>query len=1015
MANNATSSPQGFLTQDYANIFHSLQKSFIDITGDSVYCSLSNEYITATDFSAKYSSKNCDLSCVHLNVQSLNSKLIEFINFVDEIGPVDVIALSEIWSTNLTYFCNILPNYYTVFVPPESSRVGGVGFLINKELNYKSLDNVGIQSSDDCKVESLFLNIFKKEVNFTVGAVYRHPAGNLDEFIKRTESCVNKIPIKNQAFLFGDFNINLINYNTETCVTKFVDSMIMNNFLPVILLPTRITPTSQTLIDHIYLREAASRLKSVSITAGNLIEKISDHLPIFCSLSFPLSRDVSQERPQIRIFNEKNHKLFSSKLAAVNWDLLLLDNLSPDLGYNNFISKITELHNESFPLTKLSRRSSKNKPWFTKDLRKSRSKVIRLYKKWLRTKMNQDLTAYTNYHKVYKLDLERNTISYYNNQFSLKVNGIKNIWKNLNQFLSNKNKSSGIQVDTLNINNNPISNPNDICTAFNNHFCKIGTSVLERLPAGTGNFYQYLGPPSSESIFVRPATADEISKFIDSMPINKSPGDDGITAQLIKRNKTWLVLPLLSIINSSLSSGQVPDRLKVAKIVPIFKKGDPTDPCNYRPISLLSIFDKILEKIVYSRILNFLDQKHFFYEHQFGFRKRHSTGEALMEAIDQCYKNIDLRNFVVGIYVDFEKAFDTVNHDMLLAKCYHYGLRGPMYKWLTSYLLGRKQFTVVNRCSSAVAPLVSGVPQGSILGPLLYLIYVNCIQNVSHDFKPRLFADDTNLFLIATKLNELQIKANLALDQLSNWCSANKLKINASKTCYSLYRSKKTISSPFDFKLVLNGLEIQQTQCSKYLGINIDDDLNWQTHINFLYSKLMKLCGILYKIKSFIPEETVKTIYYALVNSNIIYGIEIYANTYYSYIDKLIKVNNRIIRIVYNKSFYTHTKDLYSLINSLPIDKLHEYYLLSFVHKVLFDENMPLIFKNYFQKVEVDSQYSLRNSLSIKVIRFKTSFGQRCCLYKAAKLWNTLPSDVKSIRCYHTFCKAVKLYLRSLL
>jgi len=880
------------LSQEYHEIFKSLQAALLNVTGNPILENITNEYVTTSDFQLKFSNQNNGLSCVHLNIQSLNSKLIDFCNLVNDINSgvsLDVIALSEIWSTNLPYFADILSPYSSVFVPPEGSKVGGVCFFINKNLKFTRLNNIKMLSSDDCRIESLFLDINKNKEIYTIGAVYRHPSGSMEEFIKRTEMCLNSLPVRHETLLFGDFNVNLLNYNFDNTVTRFTDLMLMHNFLPVILLPTRITANSQTLIDHIYVREAAKKRGHIRISAGNLIENISDHLPNFCLLEQKSYQKYKPESPVIRLFSEKNNLVFSEKLSQINWEQHFHGAINAILCCNRFIAKITELFEESFPLKKISLRATKNKPWFTSGLRKSRSRSIVLYKKWLKTKSTEDFARYSTYNKFYKKALKCASTIYYNNQFSLRTNGIKKVWANLNQFLSNKTKNIGTHIDKLYIDGSSILNPEEICDGINKHFCSIGTRVGENLPAGNGNFYQYLGPPSLNSMYLSPVTAEEIYQIIDSMPVGRAPGDDGFTLKLVKRNKPWMVTPLLHIIKLSLSLGQVPDKFKTAKVLPIFKKGDPADPSNYRPISLLSIFEKILEKIVYIRISQFLNRSNFFYKYQFGFRSNHSTSQALIEAIDQCYKNIDGGNFAVAIYIDFEKAFDTVSHDVLLAKCYHYGLRGTIYEWHKSYLTCRQQFTVVNGCSSSLAPLLNGVPQGSILGPLLYLIYVNSIQNISLDFYPRLFADDTNLFLFAGELDELQLKANLALDQFQNWCLVNKLKINVSKTCYIFFKSRRNVSPPLAFHLFLNGQEIEQKSSSKYLGIHIDDDLNWHTHINYIYARLMRVCGILYRIRFFIPNDTVKTIYYALVNSNITYGIEIYANTYYSYIDKLIK------------------------------------------------------------------------------------------------------------------------------
>ena len=383
---------------------------------------------------------------------------------------------------------------------------------------------------------------------------------------------------------------------------------------------------------------------------------------------------------------------------------------------------------------------------------------------------------------------------------------------------------------------------------------------------------------------------------------------------------------------------------------------------------------------------------------------------ALTEVVDNCYKLIDGKSWVVGVFVDFEKAFDTVSHDILLAKCFHCGIRGPMYLWLKSYLSDRSQFTVANGISSQIGKLTHGVPQGSILGPLLYLIYVNDIGNISPNLNPRLFADDTNIFVDSANMDDLRGKTNEVLQAFSNWCLANKLKINIHKTSFSLFKRKQD-SDQSNFKLYLQGQEIERKFSTKYLGIHIDEDLNWQSHIQSVSDKLMKLCGIFYKIRNFLPLETVKVLYYTLVNSHIVYGIEVYANTFESYLDKLVKLNNRILRIMYNKNLRTHVKELYTLCNTLPVNKLHDFNILKFVFKVINNLNVPLIFNYYFKNISDGSQYAFRYNNNLQLQRCNTVFGQRCCQYKGPSLWNCLPTKIKSITSYVVFCKAVKLCL----
>jgi hypothetical protein len=333
--------------------------------------------------------------------------------------------------------------------------------------------------------------------------------------------------------------------------------------------------------------------------------------------------------------------------------------------------------------------------------------------------------------------------------------------------------------------------------------------------------------------------------------------------------------PLLHIYNLSFLSGAVPNKLKVAKVIPIYKKGDPTHPGNYRPISLLNIFDKILEKLMYSRLYKHLATNNVLYDYQFGFRKGHSTALAILKVVDNIYQNLDKGNVCSGAYLDLQKAFDTVNHEILLGKLYNYGIRGVVQQWFKSYLTNRQQFTCIDDTRSTYSNITCDDPQGSVLGPLLFLIYVNDIGSAVPNETVKLFADDTNLFVFGSGFSVVNQRANFCLNELCKWFTANKLSLNLTKTCYMVFSTK----CDENITLLCGQRAIEKVDACRYLGVVIDDKLKWTSHIDQLYSKLVKFTSIFYKLRSALPEQVLKQIYFAFIHSRILYGIELYANT----------------------------------------------------------------------------------------------------------------------------------------
>ena len=297
-------------------------------------------------------------------------------------------------------------------------------------------------------------------------------------------------------------------------------------------------------------------------------------------------------------------------------------------------------------------------------------------------------------------------------------------------------------------------------------------------------------------------------------------------------------------------NGVVPLKMKIAKVVPIFKKGDAKLMSNYRPISLLTSFSKLLEKIIYLRTVKFLSMSNVFSQFQFGFREKHTTSHAILHFVDKIANALDNQMHTIGIFLDYSKAFDTVDHNILLSKLDHYGIRGTALNWFKSYLADRKQFVSVNGIDSDLSDVICGVPQGSLLGPLLFILYINDFQYASDVVSVILFADDSNIFLSHKDPKTLLNTINTELHKITTWIHANKLSLNLKKTNYMLFSNSVTnLPGDISFDNVL----INRVNSTKFLGLHIDESLNWKTHINNLCKLLSKNTGVLNRLKLYLP------------------------------------------------------------------------------------------------------------------------------------------------------------------
>ena len=331
-----------------------------------------------------------------------------------------------------------------------------------------------------------------------------------------------------------------------------------------------------------------------------------------------------------------------------------------------------------------------------------------------------------------------------------------------------------------------------IANGFNNFFVNIGPSLAKRIPKCNDIlFTQYLPDKIDDTMFLQPVTEEDILQLVVNAKSKKSKDHDQFDMCLVKKIIPHIVKPLAHICNTSLMNGIFPDRMKIARVIPLFKNGDVKEFSNYRPVSILSQFSKILEKVFHNRLMSFINDKQILNDSQFGFRKNMSTAMAIIELVEEITTAIDEGKTTVGVFIDLKKAFDTVDHNILAKKLEHYGIRGLAKDWVCSYLENRRQYVCINNSNSDCLDVKGGVPQGSILGPALFILYVNDMCNVSKSLKSILFADDTNLFYAGKDLNEVCELVSRELDILHMWFQVNKLSLNVAKTNFMIFGNKR--------------------------------------------------------------------------------------------------------------------------------------------------------------------------------------------------------------------------------
>ena len=349
--------------------------------------------------------------------------------------------------------------------------------------------------------------------------------------------------------------------------------------------------------------------------------------------------------------------------------------------------------------------------------------------------------------------------------------------------------------------------------------------------------------------------------------------------------------PFTYICNKSFSEGTFPEQMKTAKVIPLFKSGDKSQFTNYRPVSLLPQFSQVLEKLFCNRLNKFIDRHKILSNNQYGFRNNHSTSLALIDLVEELTNSIDNKKITIGIFIDLKKAFDTINHELLLQKLECYGIRGIAYNWLKSYIDKRKQYVSFNDVNSGFLDITCGVPQGSILGPILFILYINDLCNVSEFLKFVLFADDTNLFASGDNIETLCNDINRELNKINIWFKINKLSLNLNKTNFMVFSNKGITDG--DININIEDINITRVYECKFLGVLIDSKLNWKSHCSMVKDKLIKCNAIMYKASVYLDLVAMRTLYCSLFLPYINYCCEVWGITYKSTIDSIVKLQKK--------------------------------------------------------------------------------------------------------------------------
>lgn len=879
-----------------------------------------------------------------------------------------------------------LPGYTHYYNIRQTSRGGGVSIFAHNSLKHHLIEETSYN-------ENHFLWIHVNKFSLSIGAVYKPERTNNNDFL---EYYTTQLEQRKRGLVFGDFNVDLL--SPDKAVTDYIEAVKECGYHVINKIDksfcTRETSTTKTILDHV-----CSNLKQYIFNFAIVESDMSDHKQIY-----------------FEVLNYTPEPVKSIQYEAINYENLYItvestnSNLNSD--YDTFEQNlVSSIHKNK--ITKTKKCNVPKQDWIQKDIIKAIDKRNSLRLQHKRNPTDKHIEEeLIKERKALQRNIQRTKSQYYYKAFLDCENKPAKIWSLINKLSYNKIKEITVPAN-LQTETDTITDAQAICEHFNEYFSTIGELLANDIPITyhQNNIFttaRFSGNPDAKKLSqLVPTTEEEINKIIDNLNVNIASGIDGINTKSIKCVKKLIVPELTKCINKCLELGIFPSSLKTAKVTPIFKSGNKSHPGNYRPISVLPVISKIFEKILYNRLETFLDSINFLYNKQYGFRRKSNTLSATIDLITKIKINIDQKHIALGIFIDLKKAFDTVSHDLLLKKLEHIGVTGVAYKIIKSYLLNRKQVVKIGNYQSKPKPITYGVPQGSILGPLLFLIYINNLGDIGLRGDITLYADDTCLFYFGHSIKTLISDAQNDLDLLHKWFQYNLLTINISKTNHIIFKAKNKKITEFE-PLTINNQIIKRSHCEKYLGLLLDDNLSWKPQIKKIKSKLTSITGTLRGIAQCFPHKIRYLIYNSLVKPHIDYLIEIWGAAAKSNIDSIQRAQNKVVKVLFNYDYLTPTKKVYAETKLLNINQTYVYFTCILIRKILTrDIHTQISFtkKSQFQRIK------LRNANDLMLRAPRTNYGKRNLMYEGAKLYNKLPKDIKESQSIQSFKKLLKYHL----
>lgn len=920
---------------------------------------------------------------LYWNVQSILNK-IDIINLLARQNKCDVFCITEHWLME-NDICNLcIPGYQIASQFTRTLKIhGGSLILVKDGIEFILYDKITSYSEElTCEMSAVLL----PSCNLIIVNVYRSPAGDLSAFYLKLNLIFMKILQTKLDLIFtADFNVNFLNIDPSTVnLQELISSFGLQITINDITRPS-LDGIGGTCIDNILTNLHHERWKTTVFT-----NEMSDH-NVLCFNAYLTSKlikttDLKETISLRRPINNFNSSHFIMFLNNINWSRLYSSE-DIDSKFKIFLELFLWALDITIPLRSIvTNRKKVSTKWYHQGLIDLKKKLNYYYKLMNNSADQSDAikNKYKECKKFYKKELKIAKLNYNCNLIVTSKNKIKTAWGLVKQ-------SAGLNTKcSMNL-------CNFLSDDFNEYFINSVNEINKSISFSHKTYDEYLttvdvntissGNESSVFSFkLNYIRVEEVYKEINNLGNSKCYDFYGINPCIIKLATHHICEVLTYLFNECIDQGVFPNVLKLNKVIPIYKKGSRDELKNYRPISIVPILSKVFEKLIYKQLIKYLEKHNLLSNRQFGFRKNCNTIEAIQQLISDCFEGVETKKSVVFRSYDMTKAFDTVEHNVLIDKLSFYGMHEQTLNLFKSYLENREQAVYLNGEFSSFLPVRCGVPQGSILGPILFILYINDLPSVllSQGVQSYLFADDLGLSLCRGNYGE--ISANLFEQNkiIMDWCAANKLCINADKTS-DIYINVS--ASPDNIKSL------------RFLGIIIQSNLKWNVHISNIAGRVAKGIFILRALQNSLSKEILLSVYYAYIHSLLSYGIVLWGNS--PLLTRLFLLQKKAVRIVSRAQYNAHCKPLFSSLNILTLSSLYLFNLLLFIKSNLCCINVNANIHTY----------NTRNRHNLCTKRCKLTLTQSSFVYHGIKCFNMLPNHVKSLS-YKQFKNRIKKFFQ---